>query len=73
MSGYRFRLEGSLLVLQVYEPPKTGMYEYNREGTWRDAAIADIPVADPFRREPVTREPITISGPVGLDISEHFR
>jgi hypothetical protein len=69
MNGYRFRTEGELLVLQVYVPPKSSPYDYGREGTWRDATVQDIPVADPFRREP----PRDVVEMRGLDISEHFR
>lgn len=45
--GYRFRLEGELLVLQVPEAKQSGYFAH--ESTWRDATIHDIPVMDPFR------------------------
>lgn len=51
--SYRIRLEGELLVLQVYVPPKVDSYHHYtaREGAWRDATIHDIPIADPFARQ----------------------
>jgi hypothetical protein len=52
MAQHRFRTgtEGEL-VLQVYVQPVRDSYSYvhERAGTWRDATVADIPVADPFR------------------------
>lgn len=50
--SYRIRLEGELLVLQVYVPPAADHYDHysTRVGTWRDATIHDIPIADPFAR-----------------------
>jgi hypothetical protein len=48
--NYRLRsTDEGLLVLQVYEAPKTGPYEYERTGTWRDAKVTDIPVYDLFK------------------------
>jgi hypothetical protein len=51
MAQHRFRTgsEGEL-VLQVYVQPVRDSYSYGHErsGTWRDATVADIPVADPF-------------------------
>lgn len=49
--NYRLRsTDDGLLVLQVYEAPKTGPYEYERTGTWRDAKVTDIPVYDLFAK-----------------------
>jgi hypothetical protein len=62
---YRFRVDEGKLVLQVYDPPKIGgtyYYEREREGTWRDASVADIPVTDPFQRERVQPERYTCLG-----------
>jgi hypothetical protein len=40
------------LILQVFEEvaftPAGYGYQYQRESVWRDATVADIPVADPF-------------------------
>jgi hypothetical protein len=69
MSGYRFRVEGESLVLQVLEQPKRSSFGYETEGKWRDATVHDIPVNDPFRREP----PPNVVEMRGLDVSEHFR
>lgn len=48
--SYRFRIEGDLLVLQVWTPPKSGYHSYGEEGAWRDASVEDIPINDPFNR-----------------------
>lgn len=59
--GWRVRVEGELLVLQVYEPAKTdGDYysRYREAGKWRDATVTDIPVMDPFDRPQPERPPI---------------
>jgi hypothetical protein len=59
--SYRFRVDDGKLVLQVYAPPKTGPYDYDRTGTWRDAQVEDIPVTDMFTRV-VEREPSRYTG-----------
>ena len=48
--NYRFRKEGDLLVLQVAVRSAPYEYGYRSELKWRDAAVEDIPVNDPFRR-----------------------
>lgn len=46
MSAYRFRVEGELLVLQVFEVERN---QYSPDtGAWRDAKVQDIPVFEPF-------------------------
>lgn len=47
MSGYRFRVDDGKLVLQVQVFPRP-CYGYERDPTWRDATVEDIPVSDPF-------------------------
>lgn len=60
MSTYRLRAEGELLVLQVYVPPKYDSYSYahEKEGSWRDAKLADIPVYDLFQPPVSQAEPV---------------
>lgn len=47
MAEYRFRAEGELLVLQVFER-KTNRYYTDELGTWRDAKVEDVPVGRIF-------------------------
>lgn len=50
--SYRVRVnEAGQLVLQVYISPVSTQFSYDREGTWRDAKVEDIPVSSPFRQE----------------------
>lgn len=52
---WRVRVEGELLVLQVYEPGSAGGHYDNwrrSEGKWRDAKVQDIPVLNPFEPSP---------------------
>lgn len=57
MSSWRVRNEGTLLVLQVYVPPAADGYgyRYEKQGTWRDATVEDIPTIDPFERPTTDR------------------
>lgn len=48
--NYRLRnTDDGLLVLQVYNEPKTGPYNYETEGIWRDAKVTDVPIFDLFK------------------------
>lgn len=61
MMGFRFRNEGALVVLQIYEPPKLGQYMADREGKWRDAKTEDLlDVARMISPERVKQEPVSI-------------
>lgn len=51
---HRFRTgENGELVLQVGAYKKRDMYDHHSADVvmWRDATVADIPVADPFARQ----------------------
>ncbi len=52
IESFRFRSEGELVVLQVKQMPDRGAYEWEREGTWRDAKVTDlIDIADLIRNK----------------------
>jgi len=42
IEAIRFRVEGALVVLQVFEREKENQYSYGRDGTWRDAKPEDL-------------------------------